>query len=63
MVGFSVQGCGIRKGNPDKTWGKGLERNELRKNWITITSIKITMIINLCSNVVEMKSFVQLRPS
>lgn len=60
MVGCSVQGCGIRKGNPDKTWGKGLERNE---NWITISSIKITMIIKLCSNVVEMKSFVQLRPS
>ena len=60
MVGCSVRGCGIRKGNPDKTWGKGLERNE---NWITISSIKITMIIKLCSNVVEMKSFVQLRPS
>lgn len=60
MVGCSVQGCGIRKGNPDKTWGKGLERNE---NWITISSIKLTMIIKLCSNVVEMKSFVQLRPS
>lgn len=55
-----MQGGGIRKGNPDKTWGKGLERNE---NWITISSIKITMIIKLCSNVVEMKSFVQLRPS
>lgn len=60
MVGCSVQGCGIRKGNPDKTCSKGLERNE---NWITISSIKITMIIKLCSNVVEMKSFVQLRPS
>lgn len=60
MVGCSVQGCGIRKGNPDKTWGKGLERNE---NWITISSIKLTMIIKVCSNVVEMKSFVQLRPS
>ena len=60
MVGCSVQGCGIRKGNPDKTWGKGLERNE---NWITISSIKLRMIIKLCSNVVEMKSFVQLRPS
>ena len=54
---------GLGKGTQIKTWGKGLERNELRKNWITILLITITMIIKLCSNIVEVKSFVQLRPS